>query len=75
MVKNLLHVRRAGFGVRLTASFFDTLFLAFPVAVIIYFVSDGAWFDFAEYQQNIAYALSGNPQAALSHQPKTSFSW
>jgi hypothetical protein len=43
--------------------------------VIIYFVSDGAWFDFAEYQQNIAYALSGNPQAALSHQPKTSFSW
>jgi len=29
--------------VRLTASFLDTLFLAFPVAVIIYFVSDGAW--------------------------------
>ncbi len=75
MLKNPLHVRYAGFGVRLVASLLDTLFLALPVAIIIYFLSDGDWFDFAAYQQNILYALSGNAQAALSHQPKTSFSW
>ncbi|MBU1659286.1 RDD family protein [bacterium] len=68
-------VRYAGFWIRFTASFFDTLFLALPVAVVIYFLSDGNWFDFSQYQQNMAYALSGNAQKALATQPQTSLQW
>ena len=68
-------VRYAGFWVRFIASFLDTLFLALPVAVVIYFLSDGNWFDFAQYQQNIAYAMSGNADKALSNQPQTSLKW
>jgi len=65
----------AGFWVRFVASFLDTLFLALPVGILIYFVSDGAWFDFSQYQQNIAYAMSGNAQKALAAQPQTSLRW
>lgn len=68
-------VKYAGFWVRFVASFLDTLFLALPVAVIIYFVSEGNWFDFAQYQQNIAYAMSGNAGKALASQPQTSLKW
>ncbi len=75
MTQSPLHVRHAGFGVRLVASLLDTLVLALPVGVVIYFLSDGAWLDFAQYQQNIAYALAGNASAALAHQPTTSFRW
>jgi len=67
-------VRYAGFWIRFIASFLDTLFLALPVGILIYFLSDGNWFDFAQYQQNIQMAMSGNPHA-LSNQPHTSFSW
>ena len=68
-------VRYAGFWVRFVASFFDTLFLALPVAIVIYFLSDGNWFDFSQYQQNINYAMSGNAQKALANQPQTSMKW
>ena len=68
-------VKYAGFWIRFIASFLDTLFLALPVAVVIYFLSDGNWFDFAQYQQNIAYAMSGNAQKALASQPQTSLKW
>ncbi|MBU0720147.1 RDD family protein [bacterium] len=68
-------VRYAGFWVRFVASFLDTLFLAFPVAIAIYFLSDGNWFDFSQYQQNISYAMSGNAQKALAVQPQTSLKW
>ncbi|WP_373034491.1 RDD family protein [Sulfurimonas sp.] len=68
-------VKYAGFWIRFIASFLDTLFLALPVAVVIYFLSDGNWFDFAQYQQNIAYAMSGNAQKALESQPQTSLKW
>lgn len=68
-------VRYAGFWVRFTASFLDTLFLALPVAVVIYFLSNGNWFDLSVYQQNLIYAMNGNATAALSHQPRTSFTW
>lgn len=68
-------INYAGFWVRFTASFLDTLFLALPVAVVIYFLSNGQWFDFSIYQQNMIYAMSGNAKAALSHQPHTSFTW
>ena len=67
-------VRYAGFWIRFIASFLDTLFLALPVGIVIYFVSDGNWFDLAQYQQNMQMALSGNPNA-LNHQPQTSFTW
>ncbi|WP_294966167.1 RDD family protein [Sulfurimonas sp.] len=68
-------VRYAGFWIRFFASFLDTLFLALPVAVVIYFLSDGNWFDFSQYQQNIAYAMSGNASKALASQPQTSLKW
>jgi uncharacterized RDD family membrane protein YckC len=65
----------AGFWIRFSASFVDTIFLALPVAIVIYFLSDGNWFDFAQYQQNMAYALNGNAAKALSSQPQTSLKW
>jgi len=68
-------VKYAGFWIRTLASFFDTLFLALPVAILIYFLSDGNWFDFSIYQQNIQYALSGNAQKALVSQPQVSLQW
>ncbi len=66
--------RYAGFFLRLVASFFDTLFLALPLGVIIYFISGGEWFDFATFQHNMQLALSGDPHA-LQNQPQTSFTW
>ena len=67
-------VRYAGFWIRFIASFFDTLFLALPIGILIYFLSGGHWFDFAQYQHNLQMAMSGNPHA-LDTQPKTSFTW
>lgn len=68
-------IKHAGFGIRFLASFLDTLFLALPVAVLIYFVSDGNWFDFTHYKQNMQYAMSGNAIKALESQPQTSLKW
>lgn len=67
-------VKYAGFWIRLIASFLDTLFLALPVGLVIYFLSNGAWFDSAQYQQNILMAMSGNVHA-LDQQPKISLQW
>jgi len=64
----------AGFWIRFLASFLDTLFLALPVGIVIYFLSNGNWFDFTQYQQNIQMAMSGNLHA-LDNQPHTSFKW
>lgn len=75
MVFKVNEVRYAGFWVRFMASFADTLFLALPVAIVIYFLSDGNWFDLELYKQNIAYALSGNANKALANQPQTSLQW
>ena len=68
-------IHYAGFWIRFLASFLDTLFLALPVAIVIYFLSDGNWFDFAQYQQNMQYAMSGNATKALSTQPQMSIKW
>ncbi len=68
-------VRYAGFWTRFVASFLDTLFLALPVAIVIYFLSDGNWFDFSQYKQNIAYAMNGNASKALASQPQTTLKW
>lgn len=67
-------VKYAGFWVRFIASFFDTLFLALPIAVVVYFVSDGAWFDLEAYQNTLQMAMSANPNA-LQNQPQTSLEW
>ena len=67
-------VRYAGFWIRFFASFLDTLFLALPVAIVIYFLSDGNWFDFSQYQQNMQMAMSGNLHA-LDKQPQMSLKW
>jgi len=68
-------IKYAGFWIRFVASFLDTLFLALPVAIVIYFLSDGNWFDFSQYQQNLSYAVSGNAQKALTFQPQKSLEW
>lgn len=68
-------VNYAGFWIRFLASFLDTLFLALPVAIVIYFLSDGNWFDFTQYQQNMQYAMGGNASKALSEQPQVSLKW
>ena len=68
-------VRYAGFWIRFVASFLDTLFLALPVAIVIYFLSDGNWFDFSQYQQNLKYAMSGNASKALALEQQTSMKW
>jgi len=67
-------VRYAGFWIRFIASFVDTLVLALPVAIVIYFLSDGNWFDFSQYQQNMQMAMVGNINA-LDSQPQTSLKW
>lgn len=69
------NITYAGFWIRFLASFLDTLFLAVPVGIVIYFLSDGSWFDFTQFQQNMQHAMSGNVTNALSSQPKTSFTW
>ncbi|MEA1956630.1 MAG: RDD family protein [Campylobacterota bacterium] len=68
-------IRYAGFWIRFLASFFDTLFLAVPVGVVIYIFSGGNWFDFAQYQQNMQAAMAGNASLALNNSPQMSIKW
>ena len=68
-------IKYAGFWIRFFASFLDTLFLALPLGVVIYFLSDGAWFDLSQMQANIQYAMGGNASKALAIQPQTSLKW
>jgi uncharacterized RDD family membrane protein YckC len=68
-------VRYAGFWVRFVASFLDTLFLAVPIGAVIYLLSDGEWFDFTAYTENMRYAMHGNAVQALSHLPRTELKW
>ena len=67
-------IRYAGFWIRFLASLLDTIFLALPVGIVIYFLSNGNWFDFSQYQQNVIMAMSGNTHA-LDAQPITSLKW
>jgi len=68
------NVKYAGFGVRFLASLIDTFVMAVPIAVVVYFLSGGEWFDFTQYQENMQAALAGNP-LALQNQPQTSPKW
>ena len=67
-------VRYAGFWIRFVASLVDTFVLALPIGIVVYFLSDGNWFDFSLYQQNLQMAMSGNTNA-LNMQPQTSMKW
>ncbi|MCX6051369.1 MAG: RDD family protein [Campylobacterales bacterium] len=68
------NITYAGFWIRFLASLLDTLFLAVPVGILIYFLSDGAWFDFSQFGQNMANAMNGNPHA-MNVTPHTSTKW
>lgn len=67
-------IKYAGFWIRFFASLADTIFLALPIALLIYFISDGNWFDFTQYKQNIQMAMSANLHA-LDKQPQISYTW
>jgi len=69
-----MEVKYAGFWVRLLASLADTFLIALPAAVLIYFLSNGSWFDYSQYLQNIHMAMNGNLHA-LDTQPTISFKW
>ena len=66
--------KHAGFFIRLIASFFDTLFLAVPLGIVVYVLSGGEWFDFSAYWHNMQLAVAGDP-SALSSQPQTDIRW
>ena len=68
------NITYAGFWIRFLASLLDTLFLAVPVGILIYFLSDGAWFDFSQFGQNMTSAMNGNPHA-INVTPHTSTKW
>lgn len=68
-------VRYAGFWIRFGAMMIDSIVIGVPLAVLVYLISGGAWFDLSQYQDNINYAMSGNTHMALNSQPKVSFAW
>ncbi len=68
------NIRYAGFSIRFIASLLDTIFLALPIGVLIYFLSDGNWFDFSHYKHNVMMAMSANTNA-LDSFPQTSLRW
>jgi len=70
----LNNIRYAGFSIRFIASLLDTVFLALPIGVLIYFLSDGNWFDFSHYKHNVMMAMSANTNA-LDSLPQTSLRW
>ena len=69
------NIKYAGFWIRFLASLADTFFLALPIAIVIYLISDGTWFDFSQYQQNMQAAMAGNASSALNNPPKMSLKW
>jgi len=70
----LNNIRYAGFSIRFIASLLDTIFLALPIGILIYFLSDGNWFDFSHYKHNVIMAMSANTNA-LDSFPQTSLRW
>ncbi|MEA1918289.1 MAG: RDD family protein, partial [Campylobacterota bacterium] len=71
MNKEAIH---AGFWVRFVASLLDTLFIAVPIGVIVYLLSDGQWMNFDQFKQAIQMAQYGNIDA-LEHRPQTDMRW
>lgn len=69
-----VEVRYAGFFVRFIASILDTLIIALPIGIVVYFLSDGNWFDFSDYFHALQLAQQGDINA-LNSLPQTTFSW
>ena len=67
-------VRYAGFFIRFIASLLDTIIIALPIGAVVYYFSDGNWFDFSSYFHALQLAQRGDI-TALNHLPKTTFSW
>ena len=68
-------IKYAGFWVRFVASLLDTIILALPLGILVYLLSDGAWFDFSAYFKQIDAALAGDVKRALANPVRTSFTW
>jgi uncharacterized RDD family membrane protein YckC len=64
----------ASFWVRLVASLLDTVILAVPIGVFVYFVSDGQWMNFDQFQNAMQMAQYGNAEA-LQAMPQTDMTW
>ncbi|MEA3523439.1 MAG: RDD family protein [Campylobacterota bacterium] len=64
----------ASFWTRLVASLLDTVILAVPIGVLVYFLSDGQWMNFEQFQNAIQMAQYGNAQA-LQAMPQTDMTW
>ncbi len=64
----------ASFWERLVASLLDTLILAVPIGILVYFLSDGQWMDFEQFQNAIQMAQYGNVKA-LESMPQTDMTW
>lgn len=66
--------RYAGFLVRLMASLLDTFFIALPLGIIVYLLSDGAWMNLDQFSQALEMARYGNVEA-LQHRPQPQMQW
>jgi len=64
----------AGFWVRCVATILDTLFIALPLGVLVYVLSDGQWMNLDQFKQAIEMAQYGNVNA-LNHTPQTDMKW
>ena len=64
----------ASFWERLVASLLDTLILAVPIGMLVYFLSDGQWMNFDQFQNAMQMAQYGNAEA-LHSMPQTDMTW
>jgi len=64
----------ASFWERLVASLLDTVILAVPIGVFVYFISDGQWMNFDQFQNAMQMAQYGNAEA-LQSMPQTDMTW
>lgn len=64
----------AGFWIRLVASLLDTVILAVPIGILVYFLSDGQWMNFDQFQNAMQMAQYGNAEA-LQAMPQTDMTW
>lgn len=78
MPHSTLHVRRAGFLVRLIASLIDTIIIAIPLMALVSIISGGNYLDISGFEKALDAAQNGNSQMAfyyLNTHNQTSFRW
>jgi uncharacterized RDD family membrane protein YckC len=68
------HVKYAEFSVRLMASLIDTLILAVPLGIVVYFLSDGQWMNLDQWIHALQMAQQGNINA-LGQRPQPQLQW